>query len=192
MALENNTPVVLLTDAYLGNGSALWRLPKLAELPEIHPHIATEAHKEGYNAVCRDAETKVRFSQMNDNYSPDEMDILIENKEFVKKILQNKDLVTIQKIIEEFPNTDFHSILNILRKEQGDYNTNSFQQSISDERKREIGDKGECYACEGENIQRTKYIQAHLDNHQTRSGTSCNDIVSRTPVSSRTYRKKGK
>lgn len=95
-----------------------------------------------------DAETKVRFSQMNDNYSPDEMDILIENKEFVKKILQNKDLVTIQKIIEEFPNTDFHSILNILRKEQGDYNTNSFQQSISDERKREIGDKGECYIYE--------------------------------------------
>ena len=60
LALENNTPVVLLTDAYLGNGSALWRLPKLAELPEIHPQVATEEHKEGYNAVCRDAETKVR------------------------------------------------------------------------------------------------------------------------------------
>ncbi len=60
LALENNTPVILLTDAYLGNGSALWRLPKLAELPEIHPHVATEAHKEGYSAVCRDAETKVR------------------------------------------------------------------------------------------------------------------------------------
>ena len=60
LALENNTPVVLLTDAYLGNGSALWRLPKLAELPEIHPHVATEAQKDNYNAVCRDAETKVR------------------------------------------------------------------------------------------------------------------------------------
>lgn len=95
-----------------------------------------------------DAETKARFSQMNDNYSSDEMEILIENKEFVKKILQNKDIVTIQKIIEEFPDTDFKSILNILRKEQGDYNTDSFQQSISDERKREIGDKGECYVYE--------------------------------------------
>ena len=95
-----------------------------------------------------DAETKARFSQMNDNYSSDEMEILIENKEFVKKILQNKDIVTIQKIIEEFPDTDFKSILNILRKEQGDYNTDSFQQSISDERKRKIGDKGECYVYE--------------------------------------------
>ena len=95
-----------------------------------------------------DAETKARFSQMNDNYSSEEMEILIENKEFVKRILQNKDLVTIQKIIEEFPDTDFKSILSILRKEQGDYNTDSFQQSISDERKREIGDKGECYVYE--------------------------------------------
>lgn len=61
LALENNTPVILLSDAYLGNGSALWRLPKLAELPEIHPHTVTEAQKEGYNAVCRDAESKVRY-----------------------------------------------------------------------------------------------------------------------------------
>ena len=95
-----------------------------------------------------DADKKARFLLMNDNYSPDEMEILIENKELVKQILQNKDLITIQKIIEEFPNTDFKSILNILRKEQGDYNTYSFQQSISDERKREIGDKGECYIYE--------------------------------------------
>lgn len=95
-----------------------------------------------------DTETKARFSQMNDSYSLDEMEILIENKEFVKKILLNKDLIIVQKIIEEFPDTDFKSILNILRKEQGDYNTDSFQQSISDDRKREIGDKGECYVYE--------------------------------------------
>ena len=61
IALENMTPVILLTDAYLGNGSALWRLPKLADLPEIHPHIATEAQREGFNAVTRDPETKVRY-----------------------------------------------------------------------------------------------------------------------------------
>lgn len=60
IALENNTPVILLTDAYLGNGSALWRLPKLAELPEIKPAIAKEEHKEGYNVCTRDAETKIR------------------------------------------------------------------------------------------------------------------------------------
>ena len=95
-----------------------------------------------------DAETKARFSQMNDNYSSDEIEILIENKDFVKKILQRSELVTIQKIIEEFPDTDFKSILNILRREQGDFNLEHFQQNISDDRKRDIGDKGECYVYE--------------------------------------------
>lgn len=61
IALENNVPVILLTDAYLGNGSALWRLPKLSEMPEIHPHIATSAQEKDYNAVTRNAETNVRY-----------------------------------------------------------------------------------------------------------------------------------
>ena len=61
LTLENNVPVILLTDAYLGNGQSLWRLPKLAELPEIHPHVATDAQREGYNACTRDAGTKVRW-----------------------------------------------------------------------------------------------------------------------------------
>lgn len=56
IALENNLPVILLSDAYLGNGSALWRLPKLADLPEIHPAVATEEQRGSYNAVTRDAE----------------------------------------------------------------------------------------------------------------------------------------
>ncbi|MBO7576911.1 MAG: DUF3883 domain-containing protein, partial [Bacteroidales bacterium] len=59
-----------------------------------------------------------------------------------------KDPITIQKIIEEFPDTDFKSILNILRREQGEFNLERFQQNISDERKREIGDKGECFVYE--------------------------------------------
>lgn len=61
IALENSLPVILLTDAYLGNGQSLWRIPKLAEMPEIHPHVATEAQREGFNACTRDAETKVRW-----------------------------------------------------------------------------------------------------------------------------------
>lgn len=61
ITLENNVPVILLTDAYLGNGSALWKLPKLSEMPEIHPHIATPAQEKDYNAVTRNAETNVRY-----------------------------------------------------------------------------------------------------------------------------------
>ena len=98
--------------------------------------------------IYDDPETKIKFSQINDNYTIDEIDILIENKEFVKRILQNKEYSAIQKIFEEFPETDFSSILNILRKEQGDFSTERVQQKISDERKREIGDKGECYVYE--------------------------------------------
>lgn len=37
IALEYMTPVVLLTDAYIANGSAAWRLPDLKEYPSIVP-----------------------------------------------------------------------------------------------------------------------------------------------------------
>ena len=37
MALEHMTPVVLLTDAFIANGSAAWKLPKLADYPAINP-----------------------------------------------------------------------------------------------------------------------------------------------------------
>jgi hypothetical protein len=50
--------------------------------------------------------------------------------------------------MEEFPHTKFEEILNILRNEQGEFSTESYEQRISDERKREIGDKGECYVYE--------------------------------------------
>lgn len=118
-----------------------------AELSRLFPETYKNRKNLSYDYIY-DAETKARFSQMNDNYSSDEIEILIENKDFVKKILQSSELVTIQKIIEEFPNTDFTSILNILRREQGDFNLERFLQNISDDRKRDIGDKGECYVYE--------------------------------------------
>ena len=43
MALEHMTPVVLLTDAFVANGSAAWKLPKLAEYPAINlPFVPAE------------------------------------------------------------------------------------------------------------------------------------------------------
>lgn len=118
-----------------------------AKLSRLFPETYKNRKNLSYDYIY-DAETKARFSQMNDNYSSDEIEILIENKDFVKKILQSSDLVAIQKILEEFPDTDFKSILNILRREQGEFSTERFQQNISDERKREIGDKGECFVYE--------------------------------------------
>lgn len=40
LALEHMTPVILLTDGYLGNGSQLFRIPKVADLPSITPRLA--------------------------------------------------------------------------------------------------------------------------------------------------------
>ena len=127
--------------------SSIHRNKDDAELSRLFPETYKNRKNLSYDYIY-DAETKARFSQMNDNYSSDEIEILIENKDFVKKILQSSELVPIQKIIEEFPNTDFTSILNILRREQGDFNLERFLQNISDDRKRDIGDKGECYVYE--------------------------------------------
>ncbi len=44
LALKYRTPVILLSDGYLANGSEPWRLPTLAELPDIHVEFATEAN----------------------------------------------------------------------------------------------------------------------------------------------------
>ena len=60
IALENMTPVILLTDTYLANGTALWRIPKLADLPAIHPQSVPEELKGHFNPALRD-ERGVRY-----------------------------------------------------------------------------------------------------------------------------------
>lgn len=60
-ALENMTPVILLTDAFIANGSAAWRLPDINELPEIRPHFATPEMKGNYTPYLRDENTKARY-----------------------------------------------------------------------------------------------------------------------------------
>ena len=60
IALENMTPVILMTDTYLANGTALWRIPKLEELPEIKPQSVPEELKGHYNPAIRD-ERGVRY-----------------------------------------------------------------------------------------------------------------------------------
>ena len=61
IALEHLTPVVLLTDAFIANGSSAWRLPDINELPDIHPHYARADQKYKYSPYHRDPETKVRY-----------------------------------------------------------------------------------------------------------------------------------
>lgn len=56
MALEHMTPVVLMTDAYVANGSAAWKLPKLEEYPAIKPPYVTEDMKGTWTPYQRNAE----------------------------------------------------------------------------------------------------------------------------------------
>jgi 2-oxoacid:acceptor oxidoreductase, alpha subunit len=60
IALEHSTPVILLTDSFIGNGTSLWKLPKLAELPEIKPNFPA-AGMEGIKVTARDEKTKARY-----------------------------------------------------------------------------------------------------------------------------------
>jgi 2-oxoglutarate ferredoxin oxidoreductase subunit alpha len=45
IAVTYRTPVMLLSDGMLANGSEPWRVPELAELPEIDPAFATEPNQ---------------------------------------------------------------------------------------------------------------------------------------------------
>ena len=61
IALKYMTPVILLSDAYIGTGSEPWRLPDLSELPDISVAFATEANQNGtFMPYLRDPETLAR------------------------------------------------------------------------------------------------------------------------------------
>lgn len=61
IALEHLTPVVLLTDAFVANGSGAWKLPDISKLPEIHPHYAPADRKGHYTPYERDPESGARY-----------------------------------------------------------------------------------------------------------------------------------
>jgi 2-oxoglutarate/2-oxoacid ferredoxin oxidoreductase subunit alpha len=58
MALTYMTPVLLLSDGYLGNGAEPFRIPDLSELPEIPVSHPTDA--ETFQPYARDPETLAR------------------------------------------------------------------------------------------------------------------------------------
>jgi 2-oxoglutarate ferredoxin oxidoreductase subunit alpha len=62
IALTYRTPVFLLSDGYLANGSEPWRVPSVAELPDLSVEFATEPNGEDgtYLPYLRDPETLAR------------------------------------------------------------------------------------------------------------------------------------
>ncbi len=61
IALEHMTPVVLLTDAFVANGSGSWKLPKLEEYPAINPPYVRPEMKDSWTPYQRNPETGVRY-----------------------------------------------------------------------------------------------------------------------------------
>jgi 2-oxoglutarate/2-oxoacid ferredoxin oxidoreductase subunit alpha len=61
IALAYRTPVILLSDGYLANGSEPWRIPDVASLPDISVPFTTEPNHEGdFWPYLRDDETLAR------------------------------------------------------------------------------------------------------------------------------------
>jgi 2-oxoglutarate/2-oxoacid ferredoxin oxidoreductase subunit alpha len=56
VAVKWMTPVILLTDGYLANGSEPFRIPEVSDLPKVEPRYVTEPNREGaYMPYLRDA-----------------------------------------------------------------------------------------------------------------------------------------
>ena len=47
IAMEHMTPVILLSDAFIGNGSSAWRVPETEDYPEIHPPLLPDSRTDG-------------------------------------------------------------------------------------------------------------------------------------------------
>ena len=53
IALEHTTPVILLSDGYLGNGTEPWLIPDFQSLPDIRSPYIKEADEEAYQPYAR-------------------------------------------------------------------------------------------------------------------------------------------
>lgn len=62
IAVEHMTPVVLLTDGFIANGSSAWRIPEDDEYPTIKPNfVKPEMLEQGWRPYMRNEETEVRY-----------------------------------------------------------------------------------------------------------------------------------
>ena len=60
LCMEHMTPVILLSDGYLANGSELWNIPEMKDLPEIKPPFIPD-NSPDYYPYLRDAKKLARY-----------------------------------------------------------------------------------------------------------------------------------
>ncbi|MEA5128382.1 MAG: 2-oxoacid:acceptor oxidoreductase subunit alpha [Proteiniphilum sp.] len=64
IALEHMTPVILLTDGYIANGSSAWKIPDMDDYPDIKPPYVQNKYNGNageWRPYFRDEETLVRY-----------------------------------------------------------------------------------------------------------------------------------
>lgn len=61
IALEHITPVILLTDGYIANGSSAWRIPDMDRYPSIVPHDQNLVAENEWYSALRDEKTFARY-----------------------------------------------------------------------------------------------------------------------------------
>lgn len=62
LAVEHMTPVILLTDAFIANGSSAWKIPDVDDYPGIVPNYVSNYKGEAiWKAYRRDKESNVRY-----------------------------------------------------------------------------------------------------------------------------------
>ena len=62
IAIEHMTPVILLTDAFIANGSSAWRIPEEKDFPEIRPNfVKGDMLEQGWRPYHRNEDNKVRY-----------------------------------------------------------------------------------------------------------------------------------
>ena len=61
IAIEHMTPVILLTDAFIGNGASAWRVPDAADYPEIKCPYVPQDKKAEWTPYMRQAESLSRY-----------------------------------------------------------------------------------------------------------------------------------
>lgn len=61
IALEHITPVILLSDGYIANGSSAWRIPDMDKYPPIVPHDESLIPESEWRSALRDDATFARY-----------------------------------------------------------------------------------------------------------------------------------
>ena len=122
IAVERMTPVVLLTDGFIANGSQPWKIPSMKDYPEITPRIAKEGTKD-YLPYARDVETLARswaipgtkglehrIGGLEKDESTGNVSYVPENHEKMTEIREEK----VERVVDMIPD------LKVLGDQEGD------------------------------------------------------------------------